>query len=98
MRSQRRHRRRRRLLMGCAGLFATGCPPPGRGRWAATRGRSGRLAPLSMGRLSVMALYDAIGQTYGATRRADPRIAAAIVGAVGDADTVVNVGAGTGSY
>jgi SAM-dependent methyltransferase len=42
--------------------------------------------------------YDTIGRTYSATRRADPRIAARIVGALGDAPTVVNVGAGTGSY
>lgn len=45
-----------------------------------------------------MALYDSIGQTYSSTRGADPRIAAAIAGALGDADSVVNVGAGTGSY
>jgi SAM-dependent methyltransferase len=45
-----------------------------------------------------MALYDSIGQTYGATRRADPRIAAAILDALGDVASVVNVGAGAGSY
>jgi SAM-dependent methyltransferase len=45
-----------------------------------------------------MALYDSIGQTYSSTRRADPRIAAAIADALGDAASVVNVGAGTGSY
>jgi SAM-dependent methyltransferase len=43
-------------------------------------------------------IYDRIGQTYAATRRADPRIAAAIVDALGDARSVVNVGAGTGAY
>src|SRR5262249_30411958 len=42
-------------------------------------------------------LYDEIGGTYGAYRRPDPRIAAAIVRALGDAESVVNVGAGTGS-
>jgi ubiquinone/menaquinone biosynthesis C-methylase UbiE len=42
--------------------------------------------------------YDTIGRTYSATRRADPRIAAQIVAALGDATSVVNVGAGTGSY
>src|SRR4029077_14215748 len=42
--------------------------------------------------------YDTIGQTYAATRRTDPRIAAHIVAAVGDATRVVNVGAGTGNY
>jgi SAM-dependent methyltransferase len=44
------------------------------------------------------AIYDEIGRTYAATRRADPRIQAAIWAALGDARTVVNVGAGTGSY
>lgn len=43
-------------------------------------------------------LYDAIGPGYGAHRRPDPRIAAAIGRALGDARTVVNVGAGAGSY
>jgi SAM-dependent methyltransferase len=44
------------------------------------------------------ARYDAIGRTYTATRGTDPRIAARIWHALGDARTVVNVGAGTGSY
>jgi SAM-dependent methyltransferase len=44
------------------------------------------------------ALYDRLGRTYTATRRADPRIAAAIREALGDARKVVNVGAGTGAY
>jgi DNA-binding transcriptional MerR regulator len=43
-------------------------------------------------------LYDAIGGDYTATRRTDPRIAARIWDALGDARTVLNVGAGTGSY
>ena len=43
-------------------------------------------------------LYDTIGATYTVTRRTDPRIAAAIWAALGDARTVLNVGAGTGSY
>ena len=43
-------------------------------------------------------LYDAIGKTYGAYRKPDARIAAAIVDALGDAKTVVNIGAGAGSY
>jgi len=42
--------------------------------------------------------YDASRAAYAATRRADPRIAAAIERALGDARTVVNVGAGAGSY
>ena len=44
------------------------------------------------------ARYDTIGRTYTSTRRADPRIAAQIAAALGDARRVVNVGAGTGSY
>jgi SAM-dependent methyltransferase len=43
-------------------------------------------------------LYEEIGSAYPATRRTDPRIAARIWDALGDARTVVNVGAGTGSY
>jgi len=43
-------------------------------------------------------LYDAIGGAYTATRRTDPRIAAQVWDALGDAQTVLNVGAGTGSY
>jgi SAM-dependent methyltransferase len=45
-----------------------------------------------------MISYDAIGRTYTATRGTDPRIAARIWAALGDARTVVNVGAGTGNY
>jgi SAM-dependent methyltransferase len=43
-------------------------------------------------------LYDTIGATYTATRRTEPRIAAQIWAALGDVRTVLNVGAGTGSY
>lgn len=42
--------------------------------------------------------YDASRATYTATRQPDPRIAARIEHALGDARTVVNVGAGAGSY
>ena len=42
--------------------------------------------------------YDGIGRTYQQTRREDPRLAARVHAALGDARTVVNVGAGTGSY
>jgi SAM-dependent methyltransferase len=42
--------------------------------------------------------YDAIGRTYAATRRTDPRIAARIHTALGDARRILNIGAGTGSY
>jgi SAM-dependent methyltransferase len=44
------------------------------------------------------ARYDAIGAEYAATRREDPRIAALIQAALGPAGTIVNVGAGAGSY
>src|SRR5947207_11908778 len=44
------------------------------------------------------AAYDSLGRTYTATRAEDPRIAARIHAALGDARTVVNVGAGTGHY
>jgi len=43
-------------------------------------------------------LYDAIGVDYGRHRRPDPRIAAAIKHALGAAESVLNVGAGAGSY
>lgn len=42
--------------------------------------------------------YERIGHGYATTRREDPRIAARIHAALGDARTVVNVGAGAGSY
>jgi SAM-dependent methyltransferase len=42
--------------------------------------------------------YDRIGSGYAARRRADPRLAAVIWEALGDADSIVNVGAGAGSY
>lgn len=42
--------------------------------------------------------YDKIGRTYAATRAPDPRIAVRILEALGDSVSVLNVGAGTGSY
>jgi SAM-dependent methyltransferase len=42
--------------------------------------------------------YERHGHTYARHRRADPRIAARIHAALGDARTVLNVGAGAGSY
>jgi SAM-dependent methyltransferase len=45
-----------------------------------------------------VALYDEIGRGYAAVRVEDPRLARAIWDALGDARTVVNVGAGAGSY
>ena len=45
-----------------------------------------------------VAPYDRLGQGYSRVRRPDPRIAAQIDAALGKAQTVLNVGAGTGSY
>lgn len=42
--------------------------------------------------------YERHGRTYSLHRRPDPRIAARVHAALGDARTVVNVGAGAGSY
>ena len=42
--------------------------------------------------------YSRIGQGYSRYRRPDPRIQARIVAALGDAERVLNVGAGAGSY
>ncbi|UJR85566.1 class I SAM-dependent methyltransferase [Sandaracinus amylolyticus] len=42
--------------------------------------------------------YGRIGIGYASHRRPDPRIAACILDALGDARTVLNVGAGAGSY
>jgi len=44
------------------------------------------------------AAYDRMGRGYHAFRRTDPRIAKAIEQALGDAESVLNVGAGAGSY
>lgn len=44
------------------------------------------------------ATYDRIGVGYGLVRRPDPRLTALIHAALGDAELVLNVGAGAGSY
>lgn len=43
-------------------------------------------------------VYDRIGKVYALGRRTDPRWMRAIETALGSARSVVNVGAGTGSY
>ena len=43
-------------------------------------------------------VYESIGGGYAAARRPAPRIHQIIVGALGDAHTVLNVGAGAGNY
>jgi SAM-dependent methyltransferase len=46
----------------------------------------------------VVHLYDTIGVTYTTTRRPDARVGALIARALGDARSVINVGAGSGAY
>jgi len=46
----------------------------------------------------VATLYDNIGRTYSSRRQSDPRIAAAIESAIDGCTSILNVGAGTGSY
>jgi SAM-dependent methyltransferase len=48
--------------------------------------------------VSAAAHYDTIGRGYTRTRRPDPRIERQVWSALGDATSVVNVGAGAGSY
>ena len=48
--------------------------------------------------MSTALRYDTIGQGYARTRREEPAIRARIHAALGDAQSVVNVGAGAGSY
>jgi SAM-dependent methyltransferase len=43
-------------------------------------------------------LYERIGSRYGAIRQPDHRLQARIISALGDAQLVLNVGAGTGNY
>jgi SAM-dependent methyltransferase len=71
------------------------CTPLRLPNWAPP---SWRTRPHAAGHNPLMALYDTIGTTYAVARRPDPRIGALIEAALGDARTVVNVGAGTGSY
>jgi len=60
----------------------------------AARGRAGESARDA----AAGARYDTIGKGYGRYRQPDPRIGALIESALGDADTVVDVGSGAGSY
>lgn len=78
---------------------------PGKGAVAAPFGRVpngvGLLGGSDCVALSCLidqALYDRIGIGYAHTRRADPRIARAVRAALGDVSSVVNIGAGSGSY
>lgn len=60
--------------------------------WTAPRGEPGVNGSVSS------ASYDRIGLGYARFRKPDPRIEARLLSALYDARTVVNVGAGTGSY
>src|SRR3954447_23640804 len=68
---------------------------------AETRGLS---APRERGGIVIIAVmpgtarYDTIGRGYAGTRREDPDLRTRIHAALGGARTVVNVGAGPGSY
>jgi SAM-dependent methyltransferase len=46
----------------------------------------------------VATLYDKIGRTYSGRRHSDPRITAAILNAIDGCTSILNVGAGAGSY
>ncbi|MER7735516.1 MerR family transcriptional regulator [Streptomyces erythrochromogenes] len=67
-------------------------------RELAARAKGVRVTPEEQLGMLGARLYDAIGEAYTATRRTDPKIAAQIRDALGEARTVLNVGAGTGSY
>ena len=56
------------------------------------------LADASMPIMGCSLSYDVIGRGYTLVRRADPRLAKAIWRALGDARSVLNVGAGAGAY
>jgi len=53
---------------------------------------------LNVHQSELMVAYDRIGRNYRVTRRPDPRIASQIHAALSTMTTVLNVGAGTGSY
>lgn len=48
--------------------------------------------------MSTEPIYETIGVGYAQARRPDPRVGAQISAALGDAASVLNVGAGTGNY
>jgi SAM-dependent methyltransferase len=59
--------------------------------------RPGSVAPIAMPDWDDTD-YSTMAADYAAVRRPDPRIGAQLAAALGDARTVINVGAGTGSY
>jgi hypothetical protein len=72
--------------------------PSIQGSDARPRARRGDGDSQGVSDMSSAQLYDTNGVAYTVTRRAEPRIAARAWAALGDAPTVSNVGAGTGSY
>jgi SAM-dependent methyltransferase len=48
--------------------------------------------------MATLDTYDAIGHSYSTRRQSDPRLAARLDALIGGDSTVLNVGAGTGSY
>lgn len=75
--------------------------PPAHGNGTPTRGPSGRWFddPVTdRARPAGDFDYERHGDGYAAVRRPDPRIAARVHAALGDSRTVLNVGAGAGSY
>lgn len=59
---------------------------------------AGSRCPCQASGMGAAPRYDTIGVGYARTRREDPTFAAAIRAALGDARSVLNVGAGGGSY
>lgn len=55
-------------------------------------------SPLTPGRAAARRMYDTIGGSYASRRRADPRIFAEIEAEIRSDATLLNVGAGAGSY
>jgi hypothetical protein len=62
------------------------------------RGRSRAEQASAGGEVVIAPAYDRMGIDYSEIRRADPRFEAAIWDALGDAKSVLNVGAGAGTY
>lgn len=58
----------------------------------------GKLAFVTTDSQRYLPEYDVIGLRYASKRRPDPRLRAVIYEAIGSASTILNVGAGAGSY
>src|SRR6185437_2911757 len=87
----------RRRARGCSGCSAPAAAP------TAAPARSSRLSVPTpshspIGGSAMEAKYDIIASNYAELRKPDPRIARIIARALGPAQAILNVGAGTGSY